>query len=59
VRSDPLDGGSRYKDTCRRVVECAGPRYGTRLSGYMAPTTLGGKYLFPSSGPQVADPQDL
>jgi hypothetical protein len=34
---DPLDGGSRYLDTCRRAVECVGPRYGTRLSGYMAP----------------------
>jgi hypothetical protein len=35
------------------VVECAGPRYGTRLSGYTAPDHPGGKYLFPSSGPQV------
>jgi hypothetical protein len=34
VRPDPLDGGSRYYDTCRRVVERAVPRYGTRLSGY-------------------------
>jgi hypothetical protein len=34
VRPDPPDGGSRYLDTHRRVVERAGPRYGTRLSGY-------------------------
>jgi hypothetical protein len=35
VCSDPLDGGFKYYDTCRRAVEYAGSRYGTRLSGYM------------------------
>jgi hypothetical protein len=37
-------------------VECAGPRYGTRLSGYTATrlrTTPGDKHRFSSSGPQV------
>jgi hypothetical protein len=29
--------GTRTPAAARRVVECAGPRYGTRLSGYTAP----------------------
>jgi hypothetical protein len=33
----PLGHGSRYYDSRRRVVERVGLRYGTRLSGYMAP----------------------
>jgi hypothetical protein len=33
----PLDHSSKYKDTHRRVVERAGLRYETRLSGYTAP----------------------
>jgi hypothetical protein len=33
---NPLDGGFKYQDTCRRVVEYVGTRYMTWLSGYMA-----------------------
>jgi hypothetical protein len=36
VCPDPLDRGSRYKDTRRIVVERACLQYGTRLSGYTA-----------------------
>jgi hypothetical protein len=36
VRPNPLDGGFKYYDTCRRAVEYAGSRHRTRLSGYMA-----------------------
>jgi hypothetical protein len=35
VCPNPLDGGFKYYDTCRRAVEYAGSRYGTRLSDYM------------------------
>jgi hypothetical protein len=34
VRPNTPDGGSWNQDTRRRVVERAGPRFGTRLSGY-------------------------
>jgi hypothetical protein len=37
VCPDPVDHGSKYQDTRLRVVERVGSRYGTKLSGYMAP----------------------
>jgi hypothetical protein len=60
VRPDPWMVVLGTRTLCRRVVERAGPWYGTRLSGYTGsgpPQETNVHSLVPD--PRLSDPQDL